>query len=127
MSLIIQSMHEAILAGLNKCATHYQQPLADVQIVFRMDEHEDLKFYTCIKQVMKASVQLQDLIGKRPYNFLVRNHIRGLLRKYAKKTGIALSQVNLMTGIKDKPDEIYVWLRNNSELIREISDHAELE
>lgn len=113
---------DAIARGIHKFVKPYNEPAENIQIVFKLDSGGNVEFFTCVKQQLKNSVKLEYLIGKNIYNLLVKKHIKKLLQKFASQTGLHDDQVNLLAGIKAQ-DHVYVWLRKNQELIRQVEDN----
>lgn len=109
----------AIAKGIHKFVKPYAEPAENIQIVFKLDNGGNLVFFTCINQQLKNTITLEYLIGKNIYNMLVKKHIKNLLQKFASQAGLPDDQVNMMTGIKAQ-DHVYVWLRKENELIRQL-------
>jgi len=122
---MMEKIEKKIREGIAKFKQVYKVPADQVQIVFMLDEDNEVKFLTCVNYQLKHKVELADLIGKHITNFLVRSHLTKLLKKFAKEQNDQDHTINLLAGLTEK-DELYMLLRKNNILIRKIEDPDEL-
>jgi hypothetical protein len=122
---MMEKIEKKIRQGIAKFQNVYQLPADQVQIVFMLDEEEEVQFMTCVNNQLRHKVKLSDLIGKNMTNFLVRSHLTKVIKKFAIEQNSKDRSTNIIAGVNAK-DELYMHLRRNHILIRKIEDPDEL-
>lgn len=116
---------EIISKGIMRFEKPYDEKAENIQLVFSINDKNQVNYVTCVNQAPRNTVTLKDLIGNNIYNVLVNTHIKKLLEKFAQQNNLPKSDINLMAGLNAQ-NEVYVNLRNKNTLIRVINDPDEL-
>lgn len=120
-----EKIKEVLIAGINRFVKPYSEPAENIQLVFRLKSDGDVGYYTFINYKIKETVKLHHIRGKDITNFVVNDHIKKLLKRFAADNNTDENQVNLMAGLRGS-DGLFIWLRKGDETIREIKNAAEL-